>query len=252
MSSHRNFLAKVTRLLLTLPLAAATLPMAPSFAETGSPVYLAGLTFPPGSGSAPRRTAGAGVRGNCAPGLTALLPNHAVSKTTNENMEFSIYIPKTNALIGQFTLNLSADGSQSYSQEILLSSEQPGYFSFTIPKEIELAMDKPYDWRFTLYCDGGPGTGASTGNSERFTTVSGQIVRAEITPQLAADLRSATTPLAKAAAYAKAGIWHEAMAIVSELRDTDPGEWQSLLRSVDLGCAPALPGFQCEQRQAGR
>jgi hypothetical protein len=237
----RNVVSKVTRLLLTLPLAAVMLPMAPSFAETGSPVYLAGLTFPPGSGSAPKRTAGAGVRGNCAPGLTALIPDSTVSVTVNENTQFFVYIPQTDALIGRFTLNLSADGSQSYTQEVLLSG-QPGVVSFTMPQEIALATDQPYDWKFTLYCDGVPGTSLGMGSSEqRISSVSGQVQRTEITPELAADLKAATTPLAKAEVYANAGIWHEATAIVSSLRESQPQEWRSLLDAVGLDSLAQAP-----------
>jgi hypothetical protein len=237
----RNFVSKVTRLLLTVPLAVAMLPMAPSFAETGSPVYLAGLTFPPGSGSAPKRTAGAGVRGNCAPGLTALIPDSAVSMTVNEDTQFFIYIPQTDALIGRFTLNFSADGSQSYTQEVLLSG-QPGVVSFTMPQEIALAMDQPYDWKFTLYCDGVPGTSLGMGSSEqRVSSVSGQVQRIAISSDLEAKLKAATTPLAKAEVYANAGIWHEAMAIVSSLRESEPQEWRSLLDAVGLNSLAQAP-----------
>lgn len=237
----RNFVSKVTRLLLVVPLTAVMLPMAPSFAETDSPLYLARLTFPPGSGSAPKRTAGAGVRGNCAPGLTALIPDSTVSMTVNENTQFFVYIPQTDALIGRFTLNLSADRSQSYTQEILLSG-QPGVVSFTIPQEIALATEQAYDWKFTLYCDGVPGTSLGLGSSEqRVSSVSGQVQRMDMTSDLEAKLNAATTPLAKAEVYANAGIWHEAMAIVSDLRESQPQEWQSLLDAVGLNSLAQAP-----------
>lgn len=240
MSSHPSLVSKVTRFLLALPLAAAMLPMAPAFAETDSPVYLS-LRFPPGSGSAPKRTAGAGIRGNCAPGLTAIIPDSTVTLTVNEDTQFFVYIPQTDALIGRFTLNLSADGSQSYTQEILLSG-QAGVVSFTMPQEIALAMDQVYDWKFTLYCDGVPSTALGLGASEqRISSVSGQIQRAELTPELEAMLEAAKTPLEKAEVYANEGIWHETMAILSSLRDSDPTEWADILDSVGLDSFAQAP-----------
>jgi hypothetical protein len=80
------------------------------------------------------------------------------------------------------------------------------------------------------------------GSSEqRISSVSGQVQRTEITPELAADLKAATTPLAKAEVYANAGIWHEATAIVSSLRESQPQEWRSLLDAVGLDSLAQAP-----------
>lgn len=219
----------LARLLWAVPIAALMSPMAPAFADG----ELISLQFPPGSGSAPKRTAGAGVRGNCAPGLTAIIPNADVSLTTNEETTFSIYIPQTDALLGKFSLNLSDDGSRSYTEDILLTG-QPGLVSFTLPQEIALATDRAYDWKFTLYCDL-PGTTAGLGSAEqRVSSVSGQVERVDISPELEAQLEAATTPLAKAEAYVEAGIWHEALALLADLRETQPQQWEEFLTSVGL------------------
>ena len=232
-------LRSIFRLLWALPLAVALTPLPPALAQTESPVLIS-LQFPPGSGSAPKRTAGAGVRGNCAPGLTAIIPDSSVSVTVNEETTFFVYIPQTDALLGKFSLNLSEDGSRNYTEDVLLSGK-PGMVSFTLPQEIAMAMDQVYDWKFTLYCDL-PGATAGLGSGEqRISNVSGQVQRVELTAEVEAKLAKATTPLDKAEVYAEAGIWHEAMALLSDVRDSQPQQWQELLTSVGLDSLAQAP-----------
>lgn len=242
MFPHRPVWSAVARILFVVPLATFMMPMIPASADTTAPVHLA-LQFPPGSGSAPKRTAGAGVRGNCAPGLTAIIPDTSVSKTVNEDTKFFVYIPQTDALIGRFTLNLSADGSHTYTEDVLLSG-QPGVATFTLPKEITLAMNNPYAWKFTLYCDGVPSTTLANGTGaadQRVSSVSGQVQRVALTPEQQAKLKAAKTPLEKATVYASAGVWHEAMAILSGLRSTQPQEWKDTLHSIGLDSISQAP-----------
>jgi len=239
MFSQPSPLRSIFRLLWALPLAAILTPFPPALAETESPVLIS-LQFPPGSGSAPKRTAGAGVRGNCAPGLTAIIPDSAVSMTVNEKTTFFVYIPQTDALLGKFSLNLSEDGSRNYTEDVLLSGK-PGMVSFTLPQEIALAMNDTYDWKFTLYCDLPGATAGLGGGEQRISSVSGQVQRVDLSATVEAELAKATTPLAKAEVYAKAGIWHEAMAILSDLRDSQPQQWQELLTSVGLNALAQAP-----------
>ncbi|MEM8603163.1 MAG: DUF928 domain-containing protein [Cyanobacteria bacterium P01_H01_bin.121] len=207
----------------------ATTSALPALAEPADPTLIS-LGFP--TSGQPRSTAGAGQRaiGNedCVatnqgvPGLTALTANTAVSKAAEPNPTFLVYIPQTNALLGEFTLTLDSSTERVY-QETVFLPEEPSILEITLPQEIALRTDRVYDWRFAIVCD--------LQDPNNNVVANGKVERTAVTPELAAQLSQASG-LAKAELYANAGIWHEAAALAVRMRSQNSTEWSELLEAV--------------------
>lgn len=205
----------------------------PLAADAGNPATLISLKFPDSEGDAPRRTAGAGVRG--APAcitthpdqtLVALMPNDRVSLTAAGQPSFFVFIPPNTAPEGVFELYLDEEHSGSYVEHITLSGD-PGLIEVTIPPEIALQTDRDYFWRFSLVCD--------NRSPENNAIVQGNVQRIELTASQEAELKQITPgTLAEAQFYAENGIWHEATAILYDIQADSPQQWSEWLGSVNL------------------
>jgi hypothetical protein len=188
------------------------------------------VDFPPGSGSAPGQTAGAGSRAGTAcvtthpnPTLAALIPDDPISLTVSTSPTFFVYIPPNTAEEGVFSLSLNPDSYGNYSEKVILSGE-PGVIEIPLPQEVGLTPGQDYDWKFSLMCGGTAGA-----------VVQGRIKPMELEPGLQTQLaQTEEGSIARAQVYANHQIWHEATEILYDLRGNTPQEWTEWLDSAGL------------------
>lgn len=207
---------------------------------------------PPGQGAPSGRRDGGASRGNCPEygDLAALVPiaeDQVWGQTTAAQPTLWFYLPAAIAPETQIELIVQdADDNTLYETSMAVAAEA-GTIAIALPKTVTLPVNEPYYWNLALYCD-----------PERPTSlvfVSGAIERVVVdglAPLTAATERS----LSQAQAYANAGIWHDALTILAELRQADarnPDEsnlesqtaWAALLEQVGLERAATAPVQPC-------
>lgn len=195
-------------------------------------------SFQPPDRGAPPRTADGGSRG-CGlvkpgqKGLTALTPGKFLPLTVSEHPTFFWYVPSSSAERLEFTLMDETDTQVIYTTTIPLPSK-PGIVGFTLPKANApaLKIGKMYHWYLAMVCNSNDRTGD--------TVVDGWIERTSQSASLEQQLKQAKSLSEQAEVYAKAGIWHEAVATLASLRRDQPENqtfltsWKQLLNSVEL------------------
>lgn len=193
----------------------------------------ASLNFPPDSDrGAPRRTVGTGVRGEGCRSerfttpLTALTPTNNIVKTVAGNPSIYVYVPSYEQKVAFFHIIDPKTEEIIYETEISLSN-LPGVIELHVPETVQLEANITYEWGFYVECD--------PDNPAADEGIEGWIERAELTPKQESDIQQvAENSLEQAQLYARAGVWHETLAIVARMRDTDSRLWVELLESVDL------------------
>lgn len=201
---------------------------------------------------APGQREGAASRGHCVRvnnRLTALVPlvpktsadsqsatprmmNSGVvlGLTASERPNFWFYVPYslTPGHPVEFMLQ-DETGKDIYQTKLSGSATAPGVMDFNLPTTAPaLEVGKRYHWFFTVYC-----------NEEQPVLVEGWVERVALNPSLETRLAQAT-PQEKIALYWQAGIWHEAVTTLAQLRRQRPddaslkAEWTSLLQSIGL------------------
>ncbi len=212
-----------------------------------SPTLLAQLSFPdsPG-GDGPRRTAGAGSRGECAlltrdsHEMTVLMPSNNIGTTTDANTSLFIYIPQV-AVKGAELMGVAGDlivvdedNQEQFFGQFTLSdrlTESDGIVKLTLDG-VNLEPDKTYRWSFSPYCV----VEERNGMSDRIPTLElqGQIQRIDLDSEQQEKLTDAQTMLEQATVYTEAGVWNNAIDILANLRSTNSDDWQTFLESVGL------------------
>ncbi|MGQ4647639.1 DUF928 domain-containing protein [Lyngbya aestuarii] len=161
--------------------------------------------------------------------LTALIPETQFGLTVSEYPTFFVYVPQTSGQVGVFTL-LDEDKNIVYETTLKLP-ETDGIVSFGLPATeslAPLAIGKLYRWYFGIIYD--------AEDRSRDLLVQGWVQRIEPKPSLINELEIAA-PQSYPALYADAGIWHEAIATLAQLRRSQPdnlmwiNQWQELLKS---------------------
>ena len=200
---------------------------------------LVALNFPaaPRNIGGPRSTAGGGVRGNgnetCIQGespLTPLMPTHDIVKTVTPNPEFFMFVPKNSAKSGEFVI-VDGNGNDVYLSTFDLS-EDPGVVKVSLPANTDLEIGQVYDWQFSLICD------PSDRQADVF--VQGQIQPTELTAEMQTQLDQAQ-PLDQVQLYVDQSLWNEAVSLLAQVRNSNPTEWQGLLKYVGLENIAAEP-----------
>lgn len=200
---------------------------------------LLALNFPaaPRNMGGPRSTAGGGVRGNgnesCIEGespLTALIPTHDIVKTVTPNPEFFMYVPKNSADSGEFVI-VDENGNDVYLSTFELS-EAPGVVKLSLPADTDLEMGKVYGWQFSLICD--------PLDRQVDVFVQGQIQPTELTEEMQTQLDQAQ-PLDQVQLYVDQSLWNEAVSLLAQFRNSNPTEWQGLLKYVGLESIASEP-----------
>ncbi|MEA5513614.1 DUF928 domain-containing protein [Nodularia sp. UHCC 0506] len=203
-------------------------------------------TFKPPKRGAPPASAGGSTRGmTCLRGnkrLTSLIPPDKLGLTLATHPTFFWYIPVTSVKTARFLL--LTDNSQKVVYETTLQlPNQPGIISFTLPESVDaLEVGKSYNWYLNIVCDahdfsGNPG-------------VNGWVERVQPELPLSTALETAnlrTLPTI----YAEAGIWHEALTSLVELRRAEPNSlsvklnWRKFFTSVKLDAIASEPFLDC-------
>jgi hypothetical protein len=225
---------------ISLPLVVqAKPPVSPAPAQKKPPVSPAPAKqepFTPSNIGKPDQTQPAGRRDDCMMGeksLTALIPvtPEKLGLTIASRPTFFFYIPQTNAKDADFSLQ-DDKGKVVYKTTLKLPKTS-GVISLPIPNVAtapELQVDKSYQWTFSLVCNA----------QKRADDVSvrGFIQRVN-RPDLVAKVEK-TALKQRPSVYAEAGIWHEMLTTLAELRRANPNdatltaEWKSFLDSVGL------------------
>lgn len=211
----------------------ANSPLLPATPFPASPPSVS-LEFPAGPRrSAPRSTAGGGIRGNLYPctakdetPFTALHPSDQLSTTTLGNPTLFVYVPPTTATAAQFTLS-SPVGDKVYETAITLPS-QSGVMRLPLPDTITLATATPYRWRLVMLC----------GSEEEM--VRGQILRVELGPEVKSAIATAQG-LQKAELYAQSEVWLDTLMTLAADYSQHRADWRELLTSVGLGAIADQP-----------
>ncbi len=191
---------------------------------------------PPGQGG-PSRTAGGGVRagegcvakGSTITPIAVVAPVNNIVTTVAESPALYVYLPRNTAPALELAI-FGPGGSEYYRQlEIpapISAAMAAGPTLLKIqPENLELEPEQLYEWSFSLLCDPDDPAGYIEG-------VDSTVRRLAVNASLASALAGATSSLAKAEAYAAAGIWSETAALALDLRAERPEEWQQLVRST--------------------
>ncbi|MGF1478959.1 MAG: DUF928 domain-containing protein [Cyanophyceae cyanobacterium] len=234
---------------LSILLAALSLGIGATHAQTAQ------VTFEPPKSGQPMQTTGGASRGSdCSQNLEhfranvmPLIPVDQQGLTVAAHPTFFVYVPPTAAPKAFFSLQ-DEQGMSHYQTVIPLS--QPGILSIELPESVSLAVGKNYRWYFVVMCDG------TLRPDSPF--VEGYVQRIEPEAALAAQLQGAT-PLEQATLYGQAGIWHETLVTLAELRRSQPdnpdiaASWEAVLSSVGLEAIASQPLIDISlKREASR
>jgi hypothetical protein len=208
-------------------------------------VTLAQEYIPPERGL-PGRREGGGTRGDCLSSyqrLTALMPVTNFGKTIAEYPTFFWYIPDVQPEAAEFVL-LDENDNELYRTRFQVTGDS-GVISLSLPENAgmpPLEVGKDYHWYFSLVCDEVDRSG------DPYTE--GWIQRVEPDADLVAQLET-VAERDRPAVYAAAGIWHDALASLAELRRANPQSaslvrsWKTLLASVELANVADQPFVLC-------
>jgi hypothetical protein len=222
------------------------------FAATGGVSEIEVAQYVPPKNLGTPRSVGGGTRGGRCEAdldenrtdlfLMALMPNlesepKNFGTTVSESPEFLVYIPQTVARQAEFVLK-DEEGNDLYRTIFEISGEE-AIASLTLPSdEIKLESGINYSWYFSLICN--------PQDFRKNVETQGWTQRVELNPNLITTLETAD-PITRSQLYAENGVWHEAIAILAQLRQEQPTDpilaqaWQNLLESANLGEIAALP-----------
>ncbi len=183
---------------------------------------------PPGSAT-PSTSVGAGSRGNQFPLLTALLPPTKQGNTVSPRPTIFVYLPPIGAEEVFFSLQ-DEEGNPFYYTTLKVSPDG-GTIGITLPKEApELEIGKNYLWYLAPIEPGG------ILKPDNYAVV-GWIKRVESTVN---EEALASSPVALATQYAKAGVWYDTLKVLAKAKQSQPDneafatEWHDLLKQVGL------------------
>lgn len=162
--------------------------------------------------------------------VTALVPETSPALTLAEYPTFFIYVPNyvpETSPEAEFSLR-DENGYAIYNTTVKITGA-PGIISLSLPADetvLPLEMGKSYQWHFSTAYEPGVNT-------------TGWVQRVKLSSTLTQELEK-TEPRNRVALYAAAGIWHEALTILAELRCHQPNDltladdWVALLVSGGL------------------
>ncbi|MCL1465104.1 DUF928 domain-containing protein [Argonema galeatum] len=206
----------------------------PEAIEVAEYVPPKGLGVPPTGGGGTRGGSCSQDKENTGLPLTALMPALESSGdnwglTVEANPQIFVYVPNTSARTVELALK-DEDEKDVYRTNLPISGEAE-IVSLTLPKNsVNLEVGKSYHWYFSIICN--------SKNRRRDVSVDGWTKRVEMDSTLAQIEKA--TPRDRANLYAKNGIWHEALASLSQLQRENPNDsalaedWKKLLESAGL------------------
>lgn len=206
-----------------------------TFTEQVYPRTLEVSQFVPPNRKAPDTTVGGASRGGClqttSEKLRSLTPANNLSLTTQEYPTLYWYIPPSEAKELEFELR-SSDNTKSYTKTLALPSSA-GVMGLNLQKTglPRLELGQTYHWYFRMVCDREDRSGD--------VIVEGWIERTQLSQTLVQQLEKAL-PIDRPNIYAQAGIWQDSLALLAELRRSNPNDsklelqWEQLLKSGEL------------------
>ena len=202
---------------------------APEF--TPAPLF----NYVPPDRGAPSNRIGGGTRGDDGEFLVvALVPEDHIGRTTREAPVLVWY--RAPAAKGTFEFSLNDETDDTVLARKTLTPPERGYAAIdTEDLEVRLSPDRLYSWFITLIVDpADPSLDKLSG---------GYIQRVEMPAELGKALFKAS-PASRAAGFARAGIWYDALALLTaQIRARPEAETlragrERMLKAVGL---PALP-----------
>ncbi|NEZ63753.1 DUF928 domain-containing protein [Leptolyngbyaceae cyanobacterium CCMR0082] len=155
-------------------------------------------------------TLSGGRRGGCddasALDLLALAPQHLVGQTLTTQPTLVWYVPDAKAYNVQLNLyQYTGEGWADIVEGLDIGLSTQGYMSYTVPATLELEIGSVYEWQIVLTCiPDRPSSAQVTG--AQFEVVSRPI-----------DLSAVDgNRVQQAQEYAIAGLWYDAMALLSD------------------------------------
>jgi Domain of Unknown Function (DUF928) len=177
------------------------------------------------------------VPDNCLQGelpLTALIPQSQIGLTTQGNPTLFFYLPQTSA--PELELLVQDEKEQEIYKQKYKPSGKAGIISLRLPVN-SIGVKKQYKWKFSVICN--------PANNSQNKVVAGLLERVSPNPQLVKKLQQVTRQ-ERAAVYAEAGIWHDTLATVAQMRFLHPHnkeftfDWEGLLTGVGVGFSRQL------------
>jgi hypothetical protein len=242
-----------------------------SHSSFGSSVAVAApLKFkPPGRGR-PNITIGAASRDQCLKEMpdktkfTALLPQDGLGLTTAKQPTLMVYLPKHEGKALQVKISTIVPGKNPTDpklpgQDLYVKLFQVPLNDGLVRLDLndanlpELEIGKQYLWEVGLVCETKDKVADEILTSYRIPArVGGVIERIRPSASLSRSLKR-TTPEQMPQVYAEAGIWHEALASLQDVRRSQPHnsdlhrDWESLLQSIGLNSLSQKPWSECCQ-----
>jgi Domain of Unknown Function (DUF928) len=190
---------------------------------------------PPNLGDPGNRGQGGGSRGSCLAykDTSAVLPRSQWGRTTLAHPIVWLHLPQDLAanVPLEFVLQ-DAAGKTLFKQLIDATETTTGMMPIPFPTAAPaLEVDQQYRWSIAIYCDAEV--------PDQPVTVQGWIGRSALSSDTSQRLAAATTAIDKAAIYAAAGIWYDALTTLGLTRFATSNAdatiaWDDLLEQADL------------------
>lgn len=171
--------------------------------------------------------------------LVAIIPRDNLGKTADEHPTFWFSIPETTkAKTGEFQL-FNESEEMIYATQIDLGDNH-GLSDFQLPQSAPvLAINTNYRWVFSVACIGETSSAGNHTSASPILSVQGWVRRVESSNNVTSQITT-TNPTDRISIYATAGLWHEQITELINLRrqnmtDTDiQEEWSSLVEANGL------------------
>jgi hypothetical protein len=223
-----------------------------SLSQQSKQSWLISQAFTPPKRGLPPASAGGATRGSsyCVQKnqlLTSLIPKENIGLTFSERPTFFWHVPASSVKTAQFVI-LAESNKNNIDDDVVYETtltlpNKPGIMKVTLPANATpLKVGQRYHWYLTLVCD--------EKNPSKNPNLEGWVERTQPEAKLSkaleqADLRKRPT------LYAEAGIWHEALTSLVELRCAEPNslkvrnDWRQFFQSVNLGNYASEPILDC-------
>lgn len=187
----------------------------------------------PADRGTPPTQGGTGSRGNCLrtskrPPLTQVTGGDRLNLTVSERPTIWVYVPysKQEAATGEFSLQ---DGDDEVYRLQFPLPTAAGVVGISLPAQLTLDLEKPYRWYLDIDCPN-----ATALKPNQFASVVGIVQRVAPSPDLQQQLAIAKTPVQRAIAYAKHGIWYDTIRELAQLRLREPSNAAATTAWVEL------------------
>jgi hypothetical protein len=239
------YLATLSLSLALVPFSAVTAQVDTHSFQTSKTWQISQTFKPPKRGNPPVSAGGSTRSSSCLSRnkiVTPLIPANKLGLTFAEYPTFFWYVPRITVKTAKFLILTNKDQAVFYETSLTLPNK-PGIISLTLPKNTPpLAVGKTYHWYLTIVCD--------AEDSSENPSVDGWVERTQ--PELSLSQALKKADLQKLPTiYADAGIWHEALISLVQLRRTQPNnikvrlDWTQFLKSVGLNAIASEPLLDC-------